>query len=153
METEKVFTEQGQFSISHELVLLLDWLIIHKRDQLKNMIKKSVSQGLSQYILQEPTDKALEADLLYYTVLDFFETLETFLHEAIAEETTKQAHQNQFLGTINNFDTILDKTTVQTSLEKIVKQMPTKQDKKAREALMKEILMRWKPVKNQTTTN
>lgn len=155
MKTEKTLNNQGQFSISHELVLLLDWLTLHKKEQIKNMIKKSVSQGLAHYLLQEsaPEENMLESDLLYYIVLDFFDTLETCLHEAIEEETKKQEGKDQFLATISNFDSTLDKDTLQTSLEKIVKKIPVKQDKKAREALMKEVLMRWKPTKDQSTTN
>jgi len=154
MEQEKILNAQGQFSISQELVLLLDWLIIHKKEQIKNIIKKSVSQGLAEYLLQESNnEKMVESDLLYYIVLDFFDTLECCLHEAIEEETKKQESQHQFLATISNFDSSLDKNTLQSSLEKIVKKIPSKQDKKAREALMKEVLMRWKPTKDQSTTN
>jgi len=157
MESEKFFNDQNQFSVSHELVLLLEWFMYHKRDQIKTLVKRAVSQGLSEHIHHETKDAVLDSNFLYYTIVDFFDTLETFLHEAIAEEMKQQAKQHTFFKTIHHFDAAtIDRTTLQASLEKVVKQMASKEEyagSGTKEKLLKEVLLRWKPAKQETPGN
>jgi hypothetical protein len=154
MMPEKISQEQGQFSISHELVLLLEWLVMHKRDQLKSLIKKSVHQGLSEYIQHEADGvKELDQALLYYAVVDFFDTIELMLHEVMNEEREKEASKSNLLKSMRQFDSIVDKHMIHASLSKIVKQVTATPDQGTKEQLLKEVLLRWKPTKHQSNIN
>lgn len=157
MESEKFFSDDNQFSVSHELVLLLEWLMNYKKDQLRALVKRAVSQGLSDHIRHETKDSVLDSNFLYYTIVDFFDTIESFLREELAEEMRQQAKQNRVFKTMNHFDAaMVDKTMLQASLDKIVKQLNTNDGEvsaNAKEKLLKEVLLRWKPAKQETKGN
>lgn len=158
MESEKFFNDQNQFSVSHELVLLLEWFMYHKRDQMKTLVKRAVSQGLSEHIRHETKDAVLDSNFLYYTIVDFFDTLEVFLQEAMNEEIKQQLKQDTVLKTMPHFDAAtIDKVILEASLEKVVKQIASSRegqvDNGTREKLLKEVLLRWKPIKQETSEN
>jgi hypothetical protein len=144
-----------QFTISHEVIAFLRWLIVHHPDELKSLAKKSLHDGFWAHITKYDTTSADDQDIekdkdTQATLLDFFGMIEILLLEAIEEYMAKQAKQTQLQPTLDQIDTAFcDTITVKSSLEHVTKTYAADSNISARELLFRELLKQWRPHKSQ----
>ncbi len=142
-----------QFSMSHELILLLQWLIEHDAERLKKLVDRAVTHGYAQHIqrikngdFQESLENAHDAVLL------FFSALETMLIESLHEQSSSKTLVNNLLPALDLIDSMAcDDAIVQESLEKVTTKIGNVQKTARQEILLREILKNWKPNKKQAT--
>lgn len=138
-----------QFTISHEVIAFLRWLVENHPNKLKDLTKKALSDGLLKQSYIDQT-MSLEDDATHATILDFFGTLELIMHEALEEYATSTAQQNRLQDTIDQIDgSLCDTGTVKTSLEIATTSLALDPEKSPKELLFKEILKQWRPSNSQ----
>jgi hypothetical protein len=136
-------TNNAQLSISYELLCLLSWLAENDSEKLKKLITKALNTGLQKKI-QEIDHQNQEE--LHYSIIDFFNLLESLLGLAMQEQIVQQAKEKKLLPAIDHIDTtICTDAVVQTSLEKATITMEHNPDQNPKEVLFNELLKRWKP--------
>lgn len=147
MNNDSFSHNNEQFVLSYELLRLLQWLAQHDGDKLKKIVSKAVANGLHDSM--EKIDTINEYYLvedMQHSIVDFFELIEQYLHEAINEHVSKKAREKKLLPTIDQIDsTFCDDATVRFSVEKATKKNDHNPNISAREQLFKELLKRWKP--------
>ncbi len=135
------------FTVSHEVLELLDWLAHSKTDELKMLIKKILGEGLHR-ILQENSN-AISSDQMEYnqeSLAAFFSTIEMLLFEAMDELAEQKMHERHLKKTIDLIDgKICDAGLMHSSIEKTAHTLLNKPDSNPREVLFKEILKQWNP--------
>ena len=142
----------SQFALSYELLHLLQWLGKHNTDKLKKIIAKAIAQGLHDNIqkttaLSDPT--TLEE--MHHGIIDFFETLDTLLSDAINDHVEQKAREKNLLPTIDHIDSsLLDNETLRCSVEKATKKLDLNPHINPKEQLCKELLKKWKPLNKQS---
>lgn len=140
--------ESGQLTISHELLLLLRWLVTHDEEKLKKIINKALSNGLQrelQHVDSIKADAETEQEM-HYSVTDFFALMEILLAEGMNQQLTNEAKQQNLMTTLEHIDsTICDDETVRMSLEKATVKIADNPHDNPKDVLYTEILKRWKP--------
>lgn len=145
----KINTESTQLTVSYELLLLLNWIIVHEKDRFKKIIHKSLKTGL--LVELEKTNRTnVSNDILINrlqgNVADFFNLLELLLHDAVSESLEKTACQKKLMDTIDHIDAaVCDTETVRSSIQEISAVLNENPAANAKELLLKEVLKRWKP--------
>jgi len=139
---------QNQFALSYELLRLLQWLSRHETEKLRKMITKAVKQGLHEEI--QHTDTISDMNLLediHHSMVEFFDLLETCLHDAVSEHIENKARQKNLLPTIDQIDSsFCDTETVRLSVEKATNTLEADPHINVKEQLFKELLKKWKPL-------
>lgn len=148
----KINTESTQLTVSYELLLLLNWIIIHEKNRFKKIIHKSLKTGLlAELAKTHRNDISHDAliNRLQGNVADFFNLLELLLHDAVSESLEQTALQKQLIETIDHIDgTMCDTETIRTSMHTISSTLNNTSGIKAKELLLKEVLKKWKPKNN-----
>lgn len=138
-----------QFTISVELLRLMQWIIEHDQEGLKRLINRALSQGLHRH-METPQDATETSDAAHHSIIDFFLLMEALLIETANEQAVKSALQQNLVPSINRIDTAeCDTHTVQFSLQKATNKLKTNPDESPRELLLKELIKNWKPNKKQ----
>ena len=72
-------SDNAYFVVSHELIVLLQWLIEHEQESLKKIIARALPHGLEAALqaTQSSQHQPLNQDELQQNVVDFFSLLET----------------------------------------------------------------------------
>lgn len=140
-------SNDNQFVISYELICLLQWIIEHESEQLKQLVQRAMQSGLQETIHaddgQEPVLEDIQA-----IIIDFFELCETLIAEVEHEQSVKKVIAKNLMPTIDQIDSQqCDDDTLRSSIDSITMQLDETPQKSAREVLYKEILKQWKPNK------
>lgn len=150
MFTHDAFIEDNKFTISHELVALLLWILDHEEKAFASLIKKAVVSGLKNEISYNTSMH--NADLLeeaHNTVMEFFNVMEAHMTEIMHQQSVKKASEKKLLPALEQLDSaVFDDETVRLSIAKATN-LPKDSKRSAKEALCKELLRNWNPQKNQ----
>lgn len=155
MDNKNSFSSQGQFTLSYELLCLMQWLLEHEQEKLKKIILKSLDSGLKEE-LQQLEDQTLAnahdpqvSEDMQYAVVEFFGLLETLLAECLNEQMVKRALERNLMPAIEQIDTTLcDDATVKDSIEKATHKIELNPGENPKELLCRELIKRWRPLKN-----
>ncbi|HZW61436.1 MAG TPA: hypothetical protein VFF04_04365 [Candidatus Babeliales bacterium] len=139
----------NQFVLSYELLSLLQWMVEHDAQTLKNLIAHALKAGLKQEIQRSDlknTTQTLEG--AQYSVLEFFSLLEALIAETINEHAVQSALEKNLMPAIDQIDsTHCDDATVRRSIEKATAKLEHNPHDNPHDILFKELLKRWKPSK------
>jgi hypothetical protein len=140
---------QEQFTVSYELLCLLQWLMEYETDKLKKIIAKALDKGLHKQVLHKDQAQQIQStDDIQRIISDFLATLELLFIETIQEQDMKKIIENNLLPALNRIDSRLcDDATVRISAEKASSTSHDGSVRQAQEVLFQEILRRWKPTK------
>ena len=144
--------DNGQFIISYELLQLLEWLLHHEQDMLKQLVLAALEQGLQKKLLQasrqtsEQIQKAGEE--MKQSAVDFFTLLESLMIEAVHERKAQDTVSRSLIPALDHMDLRLyDPHTMSQSVAKVHTAIHKKNGEKPEEVLYRELLKRWKPAK------
>lgn len=141
-------TNETQFTISQELICLLQWLVECESKKLKSIINKALNSGLQSEMQITENQESLGMDEAQHVVVNFFSDLEQIMFEALSERATKQARKKNLLPAIEHIDSMAcDDATIQFSVEKVSLKNDNAPEESIQELFFKEILRRWKPSK------
>lgn len=145
--------DNSQLTISHELLLLLRWLVTHDEEKLKKIVTKALTTGLNTELQKIDHTKADNGmlDEMQYSISDFFGLLELLLVDAMQEQVANNAKQQNLMPTLEHIDsTVCDDETVRASLEKATIKMAHNPHDNPKDLLYTELLKRWKPHNKNT---
>jgi hypothetical protein len=142
-------TNQDQFTLSLELLRLLQWVVEHDAEGLKRLVNKALAHGLHDKINKpRELNDAQEHNEIQHSIIDFFVLLEALLFESINEQSVKSVIQRNLIPSVNRIDTsAFDIPTLKFSLERATAQLSHNSKASPRDVLMKELIKRWKPNK------
>lgn len=150
MTNREFDTTNDQFTISIELLRLMQWIVEHDQEGLKRLISRAIAQGLNKKITQRE-DVPQTSEGTHHDIIDFFLLMETLLIESINENVAKTVLQKNLIPAVNAIDSAaLDNQTVRFSLERATNQMQLNPQENPRDLLLKEIIKNWKPNKKST---
>jgi hypothetical protein len=140
---------KNQFTVSYELLALLQWLACQEESNLKKIIQHALAHGLKQKLQQQvPTSEQNLADTIQYSIVEFFALLEALLLESIDEQTVQNAIEHKLMPAIDRIDpSTCDDETIRVSIEKTTAKLASNQQANAKELLFKELLKQWRPPK------
>lgn len=151
MKDDIMAPANNQFVISHELLYLLQWIVEHGSQELKQLVGKALAAGLRERMHSADSEMLNSEEMQEYSIVDFFSLLESLLIETINEQAMLKAHEKNLLPALDHIDsTVCDSATVRSSLEKATTKMNKHPDANAQQLLFEEILKRWKPNKKAT---
>jgi hypothetical protein len=144
--------DSDQFTLSLELLRLMQWLVKNDPEGLKRLISKAMNQGLNKQV-----SKALETDDIQETstqiqhgIIDFFILMEALLSETMYEHSMKKGLQKNLIPAMQRIDTTdCDASIVLTSLEQATSQLQSQPNANPRDLLLNELIKRWKPNKKK----
>jgi hypothetical protein len=139
--------------VSHELIILLQWLIDHEQESLKKIIARGLQQGLDLELgpvqATEQQQTALNNEELQQHVVDFFALLDTLIYETRNEDEVNTALQRSMIPAIRHIDMHqCDTQSLTVSIEKAT-QAAENHKGDPKDVLCRELLRRWKPQKKQ----
>lgn len=147
------FDNGDQFTLSLEVLHLMQWLIEHDQEGLKKLINRALAHGLHDK-LHTPLDSQQSKADAQHSIIDFFVLLETLLLEATNEQSTKNIVRRNIIPAVNRIDTdACDNHTVITSLEQATAQLSQQPEENPQELFVKELIKRWKPNKKAVVLN
>jgi hypothetical protein len=139
---------KNQFTISYELLTLLQWLATHEEGPLKKIVKQSLQAGLHSRLRQQTSTDSNLADTIQFSIVEFFALLEALLLETVDEMALQDAIQHNLLPAIDRIDaSACDDETLRVSIEKTTAKLARGQQINAQEQLFREILKQWRPHK------
>ncbi|KKP22539.1 MAG: hypothetical protein SZ59_C0005G0004 [candidate division TM6 bacterium GW2011_GWF2_28_16] len=151
------------FSLSLELVLLMSWLLKHKKSDLKKLIAKSLDQGLQQELdlIETFTQEELLnvdsdfAEELHNSILEFLMHLEDTLLKELSKTTNSYKQEISPMAQKLNTQKI-DSRTVLLSLQNVNQLIEdknllkkNKNNTEVTDILFSEILKNWVPKTNE----
>lgn len=140
-------SNDNQFVISYELICLLQWIIEHESEQLKQLVQRAMQSGLQETIHADDSQEPVLEDI-QAIIIDFFELCETLIAEVEHEQSVKKVIAKNLMPTIDQIDSQqCDDDTLRSSIDSITMELDQTPQKSAREVLYKEILKQWKPNK------
>lgn len=145
-------SDNSYFVVSYELIVLFSWLIEHEQETLKKLIARALRHGLATELHAVKSSEDLShinQEELQQQVIDFFSLLETLIYETSSENEVSEILQRAMIPAIKQIDTHqCDTQTMALSIEKAT-QAAADHKKNPKEVLCRELLRRWKPLKNQ----
>lgn len=140
----------NQFVISYELICLLQWILEHEGDTLKELVKKAMQSGLEQHAA--PTDDsestAPTIDDIQEIIIDFFELCDVLMAEVNHEQSVQKAVAKNLMPSIDKIDgKLCDAAIVRSSIDKTTAQLDLSPNESAKDTLFRELLKQWKPHK------
>lgn len=140
----------NQFVISYELLHLLEWIVEHGSQELKQLVGKALAAGLRERMHHADSEVHV-AEEMQDSIVDFFGLLEELMIETINERAILKAHEKNLMPALDHIDsTVCDTATVRSSLEKATTKMSKNPNANAQQLLFEELLKRWKPNKKAT---
>lgn len=138
--------ENTQFELSYEFLSLLKWLVENESDQMKKIITRAVRNGFKD---ERPKSKAVTAEFVQSSIVDFLELIDTLFLEISHEERIKKAIEYNLVPALDQIDTTAcDKAIIQTTLDKVSSKIDDFPEKDPRDIFHAELIKRWKPQKN-----
>ena len=144
-------SDNAYFVVSHELIVLLQWLIEHEQESLKKIIARALPHGLEAALqaTQSSQHQPLNQDELQQNVVDFFSLLETLMYETSNENEVNTILQRAKIPAIQHINANqCDKQAIAISIAKAT-QAAENHKENPKEVLCREFLRRWKPLKKQ----
>ena len=146
----------SNFTLSLELIYLLDWLLKHEQNRLRAIIKRAVQMGLMQKISGAHSLKiedSLATEDLQHSFVEFMNFLEETLAKTL--NTLHEGRQLQFdLATLYkelNIDNVDGHTALailqeaQHELAHCAKNEDAASSSELKKALLTKVLKNWKP--------
>ncbi len=145
----------SNISLSFELVLLLNWLLKHKKAQLNDLIKDALENGFMQEIaIVSPSDHSQLTNQFYNSILEFLLFFEQSLLKNLAAINADEATNSVILPLVKKIDfDNLDAKTLWLSMQQTKKKISTNkadhnyQPEKINDLLFEQLLKNWKPNK------
>jgi len=142
-------SDNNQFSLSYELLYVLQWITDNEYDILKKIIHRALSEGgvnkMNKAVQHNADDLSAQA---HQTIIDFFALLEAALINVIHEDNVKYSTQRTILPALNQLDIDPnDDDTVAASAAQVTTAHKKNPGLDAQELLFKALLKRWKPDK------
>lgn len=139
----------NQFSLSYELLYVLQWITDNEYDILQKIISRALSEGgvnkMNKIVQHNADDLSAQA---HQTIIDFFALLEAALINVIHEDNLKHSTQRIILPALNQLDIDPDdNNTVAESAARVTSAHRKNPELNAQELLFKALLKRWKPDK------
>ena len=140
-------TSQTQFTISYELLALLQWITEHNEEMLREVITSAIDSGLQRKLHKQSSGQELPlVQDMQHNIMDFLSLLEGLLYEAMNEQMHKRAREQDLIPALDHIDSSqCDEMTVKSSLEKVTSTLAENPDSNPKELLFKELLRRWQP--------
>jgi len=145
----EMYEPDNQLVISFELICLLKWMLENEDENIKKMISRALRSGLKDELNKKhQISKELMLSDIQDVLLEFFDMMEVLLVEALSEEAIKKALEKNLMPSIDQIDSsVCDDATVRFSIEKAASKVEQNPKENIREALLQELLKRWKPRK------
>jgi len=150
----------SNFSLSFELVCLMDWLLKNGDQQMVDLIKFAINNGFAAE-LEKIDDKkyAQITDQLPSIILEFLLTLEDILFESLEKVELDTKSKEKLIPAIKKIDThSIDFKTIWLSMQQtkssLVKDNTKKATKEtkaknAKRILFEKLLKNWDPTQNE----
>ncbi|HEV2916311.1 MAG TPA: hypothetical protein VGW78_01035 [Candidatus Babeliales bacterium] len=146
-----LMAENNQVAIPREVLMLLRWLAEHHADEIKQLTKQALQNGLydllltQQYAAEQPS--AIEES--YEDIAHCVHIMETILMEELDEHAIYKKYEKNIQTTIDHIDAALcDTQVVQSSMQKVSTNVAGHPNSSLRDALFKELLRQWRPRKS-----
>ncbi len=151
----------NNFSLSLELVLLMNWLLKHEKRKIKNLIDKTLDKGFYEEL--DDIDKYEQDDLdsiseLHISILDFLIFMEDTLLETLDKRDTQDISKEKLQPTIQKINTQnVDLQTVWLSTQQAQSKIrrenrkeknKTQNKEDVKKVLLSQLLKNWKPKNN-----
>jgi hypothetical protein len=141
-------TNNDQFTISVELLRLMQWIIEHDQEGLKRLMSRALSRGLNKKLNGAQDAVTEDSEHAHHSIIDFFLLMEALLIETVNENAVKDVLQRNLIPSVNRIDTTAcDTDTVRFSLERATSKMQAHPQESPRDLLLKELIKNWKPNK------
>jgi hypothetical protein len=141
-------SNNDQFTISVELLRLMQWIIEHDQEGLKRLMSRALSRGLNKKINSAQDAVTESSESAHHSIIDFFLLMEAILIETVNENAVKDVLQRNLIPSVNRIDTTeCDTDTVRFSLERATSKMQMNPQESPRDLLLKELIKNWKPNK------
>lgn len=142
-------------SLSFELILLLDWLLKHDKEQLNNLVKHALENGFMQEIEKvTPESYPHLSDQFYNSILEFLLFFEQALLQNLVAINVDEATNNAILPLIKKIDfEHLDVKTLWLSMQQTKEKISKSKNDQAQQPeqinnlLFEQLLKNWKPGK------
>ena len=138
------------FSLSLELILLMNWLLENDKTKLKALIQETIKQGLYEELelSEEYQDKLNDTNFLHNTVSDFLLYLEDVLLECLEKNDVDNNCKEKLRPTLQKINNqAIDFKTVWLSINQAKAKHTPKQDIK--KELFSQLIKNWKPKENE----
>jgi len=149
--TKKINTlenDNSQFELSYELLLLLKWLAEYEEESLKKIVRRVLKRSSQQRHLKADFLSSQHKEFCQESIIDFFNVLDSILHETIQEIAVKKAIQQNLIPAINQIDSVECGTAIlQYSLERATAKLDQLPEENAKQIFFRELLTQWKPHK------
>lgn len=146
MATEGPFDNNSfsyQFSLSAELLYVLQWIAENEYETLKEMALHALVEAESHTLHQSNSKQEAHEN-----IIDFFATLEAAISSVLDEETVKNNRTRSLLPALDKIDThACDDNTVAFSAAQAASKHAKNPETNPQDLLFKELLKRWKPAK------
>lgn len=145
--------EYENIQLSVELIRLLQWMLEHEHDTLKEIIARAKAKHSTQSLLealQNPIFNSEES--IKEHIIHFFSSLDALIAESSEEEQESKQIMHRFLvPSLKQIDSsICDIDTINRSAEQARNAIETGIASNSKEALCREIMKQWNPNNSKT---
>jgi len=149
------------FSLSLELICLMNWLLKHEKTKLRTLIEEALKNGFSEELSQidlYETDDISNLNQLHTTILDFLVYLEDSLLETLEENVYTSNSTEKLNPTLQKINPQkVDPETIWRSMQQTSTQLtktnqtttPNQTQNKPEEVLLSKLLKNWNPETNE----
>lgn len=154
MENKNNFTADSNSTdkliISYELLQLMEWFVENEGEALKKIISRSLKRGLDEQLKHSKNLKDLYTpEEMQNNIIDFLGLLEYLLVEITNEQEVNNILQKNMMPAIDHVDTAnCDSNILKSSIAVASSKIQRNPKGNVQELFLKELLKRWKPVKN-----
>lgn len=141
--------EYNNIHLSIELIRLLQWIVEHESDALKQIIERSNGQQHKKPSLLEALQNPIfnSEEGIKDQIVQFFSVLENLIHESAGEEEQSQQLLQRFLvPSLKNIDSSnCDIEAINISAENARNAVENGTTNNSKEALCRELMKQWNP--------
>ena len=136
--------------ISYELLQLMEWLVEYEGEALKKLITKTLKRGFNDQLKQSKNYKDIySSEEMQNNIIDFLGLLEFLLVEVTGEEEVNTVLQKNMMPAIDHIDIRnCDSSILKSSISVATSKIQRNPKENVQEIFLKELIKRWKPVKN-----
>lgn len=137
-------------AISHEVLMLLRWLVEHHAEELTKLTRRALYDGLHDTLLHMYQGEQIHSiEEAYADATHFFKLIEEILIKELDEHRAYQSQAKNLQETVNRIDsTLCDVRIVQSSIAQTSAHIKKNPDNSPKELLYKELLRQWRPRKS-----
>jgi hypothetical protein len=144
-----LITENSSLAISHEVLILLRWLVENNQEELAKLTKQAVQKELHTVFAKlHQGDGVYSVEDAYMHAAHFFGTIEALLVKELKALRTATPHSKILKNTVSHVDnTLCDSAIIHTSVEH-AQSTALSEETLQREEFFKELLRQWRPRKS-----